>query len=73
MSKNFGSIDFEHLTFPSHMKVDYIRVYQDMRHISIGCDPKKFPTAAYIRRYVIDIQRLSAIISGPTFSPLTDT
>jgi len=50
MSKNFGDIDFEHLTFPNRMRVDYIRVYQDMHNVNIGCDPKNFPTAAYIRR-----------------------
>ena len=51
MSKNFGSIDFEHLTFPNRMKVDYIRVYQDLNHVNIGCDPTDFPTAAYINRW----------------------
>jgi len=52
MSKNFGSIDFKHLTFPSQMKVDYIRVYQDMRRINIGCNPKEFPTEDYINKYI---------------------
>ena len=52
MSKNFGYIDFEHLTFPNHMRVDYIRVYQPPHAINIGCDPPKFPTEAYISRFV---------------------
>lgn len=52
MSKNFGAIDFEHLTFPTHMRVDYIRVYQDVRHINIGCDPEDYPTLAYINESV---------------------
>ena len=52
MSKNFGSIDFAHLTFPNHLRIDYIRVYQDMNHINIGCDPKDFPTSAYINELV---------------------
>jgi hypothetical protein len=30
------------------MSVDYIRVYQSSDAINIGCDPKDFPTAAYI-------------------------
>ena len=48
MSHNFGFIDFEHLTFPAKMKVDWVRVYQDPAKKNIGCDPADFPTAAYI-------------------------
>ena len=48
MSKNFGTVDFEHLMFPSTLRVDYIRVYQDPDNINIGCDPDDFPTEAYI-------------------------
>ncbi|KAF6762241.1 glucosidase [Ephemerocybe angulata] len=51
MSKNFGDIDFEHLTFPAVMEVDYIRVYQPSNKINIGCDPEDFPTAAYIEKH----------------------
>ena len=52
MSKNFGTIDFDHLSFPSTLRVDYIRVYQDPNAINVGCDPSAFPTAAYINEYV---------------------
>ncbi|KAI0788522.1 beta-glucan synthesis-associated [Abortiporus biennis] len=52
MSRNFGYVDLEHLTFPNHMKVDYIRVYQDPDAINYGCDPDDFPTAAYIEQYI---------------------
>lgn len=48
MSRNFGYVDLDHLTFPTTMKVDYIRVYQDPDNKNIGCDPDDFPTAAYI-------------------------
>jgi len=51
MSPNFGKIDFEHLTFPTTMRVDYIRVYQPSDKINIGCDPPRFPTASYINQY----------------------
>lgn len=51
MSPNFGKIDFEHLTFPTTMRVDYIRVYQPSNQVNIGCDPSGFPTAAYINQY----------------------
>ena len=50
ISENFGFVDFEHLTFPAVMKVDWVRVYQDPDAINIGCDPIDFPTAEYIKR-----------------------
>jgi hypothetical protein len=52
MSTNFGPVDLEHLPFPTHMRVDYIRVYQPSNARNIGCDPKDFPTADYINTYV---------------------
>ncbi|KAJ7786147.1 glycoside hydrolase family 16 protein, partial [Mycena metata] len=52
MSENFGVVDFEHLTFPAVMRVDYIRVYQPKDAINIGCDPAAFPTQAYINEYL---------------------
>ncbi|KAI0698410.1 glycoside hydrolase family 16 protein [Cerioporus squamosus] len=51
MSTNFGFVDIEHLVFPTTMKVDWIRVYQDPDAINIGCDPDDFPTKAYIEEY----------------------
>ncbi|KAF8609468.1 glycoside hydrolase family 16 protein [Ceratobasidium sp. AG-I] len=52
MSPNFGSIDFEHLVFPTWMLVDWIRVYQPKDQHNIGCDPPDFPTADYINTYI---------------------
>ncbi|PFH54812.1 glycoside hydrolase family 16 protein [Amanita thiersii Skay4041] len=52
MSTNFGEVDFEHLTFPTTMRVDWVRVYQPKDAISYGCDPKDFPTKAYIDQYI---------------------
>lgn len=52
MSKNFGNIDFDHLVFPTQMRVDYIRVYQDVNAINIGCNPEDFPTEDYINQFV---------------------
>lgn len=51
MSENFGDVDLENLIFPTKMKVDWIRVYQPQDAINIGCDPKEFPTQAYIDQY----------------------
>lgn len=36
------------MPFPAHMKVDYVRVYQQEGMTNIGCDPKDRPTSAYI-------------------------
>ncbi|KAG5342992.1 hypothetical protein C0989_005943 [Termitomyces sp. Mn162] len=52
ISENFGKVDFEHLTFPTHMKVDYIRVYQPSDAINYGCNPPDFPTQDYINTYI---------------------
>ncbi|KAF8070141.1 beta-glucan synthesis-associated protein [Lyophyllum atratum] len=52
ISKNFGEVDFEHLTFPTKMSVDYIRVYQPRDAMNIGCSPPDFPTEAYINTYI---------------------
>ncbi|KAJ7099618.1 beta-glucan synthesis-associated protein [Mycena crocata] len=52
MSTNFGTVDFEHLTFPAVMRVDYVRVYQPKDAINIGCDPADFPTKDYINTYI---------------------
>ncbi|KAL5534071.1 hypothetical protein ACEPAG_532 [Sanghuangporus baumii] len=52
MSENFGFVDVDHLTFPTTMKIDYIRVYQRSDQKNIGCDPPDFPTQAYINQYI---------------------
>ncbi|KAF7974659.1 hypothetical protein HWV62_11546 [Athelia sp. TMB] len=51
-SHNFGFVDTKHIPYPVTMKVDYIRVYQPKDAINVGCDPKDFPTAAYIEQYI---------------------
>ena len=52
MSENFGFVDLEHLPFPVHMKVDYVRVYQPKGEENIGCEPSDFPTQDYINQYI---------------------
>jgi hypothetical protein len=49
-SFNFGKVDTAHIPYPVVMQVDYIRVYQPKDAINYGCDPKDFPTAAYIQQ-----------------------
>jgi len=52
MSPGFQAQDFEHLTFPSKMYFDYVRVYQrdDVKN-GIGCDTPTHPTADYIANH----------------------
>ncbi|KAF7366334.1 GH16 domain-containing protein [Mycena sanguinolenta] len=52
ISPAFGAVDVEHLTFPSTMRIDWIRVYQDPDNINIGCDPPEAPTSDYINTYI---------------------
>ncbi|KAJ6593908.1 beta-glucan synthesis-associated [Mycena capillaripes] len=52
MSTNFGPVDLDHLPFPCHLSIDYIRVYQPKNAINIGCDPPDFPTLQYINTYI---------------------
>ncbi|KAI1791140.1 glycoside hydrolase family 16 protein [Ganoderma leucocontextum] len=51
ISESFGAVQYDELTFPSTMRIDWIRVYQDPNAVNIGCDPPDFPTAAYIEQY----------------------
>ena len=47
-----------HLTFPTQMFIDYVRVYQREDVISedsISCDPSSRPTADYITRCALSV------------------
>jgi hypothetical protein len=49
MSPGFsGHIDFDQLTLPAYMKIDWIRVYQYEDDMNFGCDPPNYPTSNYI-------------------------
>ena len=70
ISPNFGAIDFEHLTFPTVMSIDYVRVYQRPEDVNTGCDPDNFPTQSYINKWVSSSvcllgRRLMAFFSAP--------
>ncbi|KAH9969089.1 beta-glucan synthesis-associated protein [Russula dissimulans] len=52
ISPSFGKIDFDHLTFPTTMRIDYIRIYQPSDQVNIGCDPNGYPTADYIAQFI---------------------
>ncbi|KAJ7729678.1 glycoside hydrolase family 16 protein [Mycena maculata] len=52
MSPSFQAQDFQHMTFPNQMYIDYIRVYQ-REGVSEGatCNPSKYPTTDYINNH----------------------
>ena len=45
---NWQAIDPTTMTFPSEMRIDYVRVYQREDHENVGCDPPDYPTMKYI-------------------------
>ena len=50
MSDGFAPINYTHLPFPSTMRVDYIRIYQDDGG-EMTCDPEGYPTTPYIAEH----------------------
>lgn len=51
LSNSWAYIDWPSLVFPSHMKVDYVRIYQPPNNISMTCDPDDYPTYNYINTH----------------------
>ncbi|KAI0734482.1 beta-glucan synthesis-associated [Fomitopsis betulina] len=52
ISEGFGGrVDFADLVFPTTLRVDYVRVYQDPKNVKTSCDPPDAPTASYIDAY----------------------
>ncbi|RSH80083.1 hypothetical protein EHS25_007285 [Saitozyma podzolica] len=51
MSENFQTVDYNHLSWPAQLLVDYVRVYQRSDG-KVGCDPADRPTADYISRHM---------------------
>ncbi|KAI9769769.1 MAG: hypothetical protein M1840_003763 [Geoglossum simile] len=44
-------IDWDNLTFPTTMSIDYVRWYQKQGKFSVTCDPPDFPTTSYISNH----------------------
>ncbi|KAI9778985.1 MAG: hypothetical protein M1839_007796 [Geoglossum umbratile] len=44
-------IDWDNLTFPTTMSIDYVRWYQKQGKFSVTCDPPDFPTTDYIANH----------------------
>jgi hypothetical protein len=63
LSPSFGGTDPATLTFPAHMRIDYIRVYQPKDAVNIGCDPAGAPTQAYINQCVVRSPFVSLLLT----------
>jgi len=50
LSPGFQKQDWKNLKFPSHMYIDYIRVYQRDGVNNVGCSPSEYPTSDYIQK-----------------------
>ncbi|ORY00645.1 concanavalin A-like lectin/glucanase [Basidiobolus meristosporus CBS 931.73] len=51
LSDGFSPIQYDKLVFPSIMRIDYVRLYQNPKRINIGCNPDDFPTSKYINKH----------------------
>lgn len=53
MAPNFQQIQFNDLTYPSKMRVDYVRIYQrEGVRDGLTCNPPNRPTTDYINRHI---------------------
>lgn len=52
ISNSWTYVDWPSLTFPSHMKIDYVRIYQPNDSKSVTCDPLDYPTNEYIQLHL---------------------
>ncbi|CAE6456091.1 unnamed protein product [Rhizoctonia solani] len=68
ISESFQAVDVANMVFPSEFKVDYVRVYQRKGEKNVGCDPKDYPTAQYIKDH-IDVYTNANITKWPTAFP----
>ncbi|KAL8287313.1 hypothetical protein RQP46_003765 [Phenoliferia psychrophenolica] len=47
-SKSGQTIQWDKITFPATLRIDYIRVYQEDGKTNVGCDPPDYPTSDYV-------------------------
>jgi len=52
MSQNWQRVDVASMIFPAEFLIDYVRVYQRRGLTNIGCNPKDYPRAEYITKYL---------------------
>lgn len=53
VSNNWAYIDWPTMMFPSHVRVDNIRIYQPEDEINVTCDPDDYPTVDYIEAHKV--------------------
>lgn len=51
ISDSWTWIDWDHLSFPAVMRVDYVRLYQKEGEEMVTCDPPGFETTEYIKKH----------------------
>lgn len=53
IASSFAWVNWDVLStqFPAVMRVDYVRVWQEVDKINVGCSPPDFPTADYIAKH----------------------
>ncbi|CAI5739115.1 unnamed protein product [Peronospora destructor] len=69
-------------SFPMHMKVDYMRLYQDLgddldadNYMQVGCDPKSHPTKKWIEGHLDEYEdnnNMYKDVSGKAFCTIDD-
>ncbi|KAM0753117.1 family 16 glycoside hydrolase [Meredithblackwellia eburnea MCA 4105] len=64
ISTKFQYPEWGKLSFPGHLRIDYVRVYQT-GDPNIGCDPSSHPTSDYIQRHL-------TAYSNPNYTVWTD-
>lgn len=52
ISNSWVYIDWPSLVWPSHLRIDYVRIYQPRNALSITCDPPDYPTYDYIQNHI---------------------
>ncbi|ODV91869.1 glycoside hydrolase family 16 protein [Tortispora caseinolytica NRRL Y-17796] len=62
MSNSWSYIDWPSLVFPTIMRVDYVRIYQDTSdpNSQITCDPPGYPTVDYIANHPAAYKNVNA-------------
>lgn len=59
ISNNWAYIDWPSIVFPSHLRVDYVRIYQPEDAINLSCDPEDYPTSDYIELHLNAYQNVN--------------
>lgn len=65
ISNSWTWIDWEHLTFPAVMRVDYVRWYQKKGETMVTCDPPGFETTQYIKEHINAYTNPNFTVSSP--------